>query len=293
MTAGGDFIPVDDFDADQPSYPVVFGIRMTPQVNGILLALVGAVGATWLLLNVVRPAWEANQQLRQEIETKRQQLVDQAEIQNQIEQARRDLAESEQLRADVLTLFADEESLETLLLDLNARVQGAEVSSPAVEVGEIQTGGAATLERFSLVPPEGEEAAANPTTDTSIDVINDGAFGPAVNGRLRRRVYDVQINGTFGQTQSILRNIERLRPLLVIRNLQMQPADRTLFLVNERGQTQPLGDPRLRTSFQLIALLPPEEEAAPAAPTAPADPNAPAATPPADPNAAPSPPAAP
>jgi len=290
MTVGGDFIPVDDFDSDQPNYPVVFGIPLTPRVNGILLALVGAAVATWLLLNVVRPAWDTNQQLRQEIETKRQQLVDQAEIQNQIEQARQDLAEAEALRADVLQLFANEESLETLLLDLNARVQGAEVSSPAIEIDDVQTGGTAVLERFSLVPPQADPAApASTPTNSAIGVVNDGSFGPEVNNRLRQQIYDVQINGTFGQTQSIIRNIERLRPLLVIRNLQMEPANRTLFLVNERGQTQPLGDPRLRTSFQLIALLPPEDEpvAPPAAPTDPAAaPTDPAAAP-ADPAAAP------
>lgn len=279
MTAGGDFIPVDDFDSDQPSYPVVFGVRLTPTVNGILLALVGAGVATWLLLNVVRPAWEANQAIRQEIETSRQQLVDQAEIQKQIEQARQDLAEAESLRADVLALFADEESLETLLIDLNARVQGAEVASPAIEVGEVQTGGAAVLERFSRVAPDAAGSAA-----PGGDVVNDGSFGAAVNGKLRQQVYDVQINGTFGQTQSIIRNIERLRPLLVVQDLQMQPANRGLLLVNERGQIQPLGDPRLQTSFKLIALLPPEEGAAGTAGT-PASPTPPAA--------APSPPAAP
>lgn len=282
MTVGGDFIPVDDFDSDQPSYPVIFGIRLTPKVNGILLALVGAAAATWLLLNVVRPAWEANQQIRQEIATKRQQLVDQEEIQNQIEQARQDLAEAEQLRADVLALFADEESLQTLLLDLNARVQGAEVSTPAIEIDDVATGGAAVLERFALVPPAAAAGGGAPS-----DVINDGSFGPSVNGRLRQQVYDVQINGTFGQTQSIIRNIERLRPLLVVKDLEMQQVNRNLLSLNQQGQTQPLGEPRLRTSFRLVALLPPEELPSPA--TAPADGTA---VPP-DPNAAPAPEAPP
>lgn len=280
MTAGGDYIPVDDFDSAQPSYPVIFGVRLTPTVNGIVLALVGAAAAGWLLLNVVKPAWDANQAIRQEIQAKRQQLVDQAEIQKQIEQARQDLAESEQLRADVLTLFADEESLETLLIDLNARVQGAEVASPAIEVGEVQTGGAAVLERFSRVSA-GDGAATDPAAPGG-DVVSDGSFGQAVNGRLRQQVYEVQVNGTFGQTQSIIRNIERLRPLLVVQDLQMQPANRGLLLVNERGQIQPLGDPRLQTSFKLVALLPPEEPAtgAPAAPATPTDPAAaPAAAP--------------
>jgi len=274
MTVGGDFIPVDDFDSDQPSYPVIFGIALTPTVGGVMLALIGAVGAGWLLLNLVLPALEANQLIRTEIETNRQQLVDQTEIQQQIEQARLDLEEAEQLRADVLALFADEASLDTLLLDLNARVQGAEVVTPGPDDA---TGGAAVLERFALVP------GGTGGTDTD-SLVTDGSFGVAADNKLQQRIYEVQINGTFGQTQSIIRNIERLRTLLVVRELTVRMANPPILRVNTQGQAQGQEEPRLVTTFRLIALVPPQELPASAPPPAPVDPNAPV-----DPAAAPAP----
>lgn len=259
MTAGGDFIPVDDFEVDEPSYPVLFGLRLTPTVTGILVALLGSAVAVWLLLNPVRQAWQANQQIQAEIEEKRAQLRDQAEIQAQIDQAQADLAEAEALRADVLALFADEESLDTLLIDLNARVLGADGLA----------GTDARLERFELV----QQPETTPGQDP--EVITDGSFGTALNNRLKQRIYDVEIQGSFGQTQSIIRNIERLRPLLVIRNLEMQPEAPSAVLVAPDGTvTQTLAS--LSTTFQLIALYPTDlDEVPPPAPAAaPTDPNA-------------------
>jgi len=266
MTAGGDFIPVDDFEVEEPSYPVLFGLRLTPTVSGILIALLGSAVAVWLLLNPVRQAWQTNQQIRTEIEQKREQLRDQAEIQAQIDQAQADLAEAEALRADVLALFADEESLDTLLIDVNARVLGADGLA----------GTDARLERFELVPQEATTPGQDP------ELITDGSFGDALNNRLKRRVYNVEIQGSFGQTQSIIRNIERLRPLLVIQNLETRPAEPSAVLVAPDGTvTQTLTS--LTTTFQLVALYPADEDEIPPPPPAPADPNAA----PADPNAAP------
>ncbi|MBE9101484.1 hypothetical protein [Vacuolonema iberomarrocanum] len=273
MTAGGDFIPVDDFEIEEPSYPVLFGLRLTPTVSGTLIALLGSAVAVWLLLNPVRQAWQTNQQIQAEIATKREQLRDQAEIQAQIDQAQEDLAEAEDLRADVLALFADEESLDTLLIDVNARVLGADGLA----------GTDARLERFELVPGTETTPGQDP------EIITDGSFGAALNNRLKQRIYSVEIEGSFGQTQSIIRNIERLRPLLVIKDLETRPEAPSAVLVAPDGTiSQTLAS--LTTTFQLIALYPVELEEVPPPAPAPVDPNAPPAdpnAPPADPNAAP------
>lgn len=262
MTAGGDFIPVDDFEVEEPSYPVLFGLRLTPTVLGVLFALLGSAVAIWLLLNPVRQAWQTNQQIQAEIDEKREQLRDQAEIQAQIDQAQAELAEAEALRADVLALFADEESLDTLLIDVNARVLGADGLA----------GTDARLERFELV----QQSADTPGQDP--ELITDGSFGTALNNRLKQRIYNVEIQGSFGQTQSIIRNIERLRPLLVIQDLEMLPAEPSTVLINPDGSVTET-TASLTTTFQLIALYPAELEELP--------PPAPAADPNADPDAAP------
>ncbi len=273
MTVGGDYIPGEEYGAlEEPNYPVVFGMRLTPRVNGILLALVGLLGGAYLLANAVLPKWQENAALRADIAAKEQQLVDQGQAQQQIDEARAKLAEAEQLRADVLALFADEEGLDTLLIDVNERVQAANarIADPDRR---------ATLSRFELVQPP-----ADPDGQPS-DLVTDGSLGAAVNNRLRQRLYNVEMEGSFAQAQSVIRNIERLQPLLVLRNFKSEPTEPPTLRLNSQGRPLPNQDtePRLRTSFQVQALMPaPIQPPAPAA-APPADPNAPAA----DPNAPP------
>lgn len=266
MTAG-DYIPPGDGTLEQPNVPVVFGIRMTPPVVGVLAALAGFGLAAYLLTTLVQPAWQRNQELQQEADNKRSQLVDQAEIQRRITEARANLQREQQLNADVRTLFADKESLDTLLLDINARVQ-------AVNAGIQDPDRRATLSKFDL----------NPAASV---VVTDGSLGPEMNNRIEARVYDVEMKGSYAQTESIIRNIERLQPLLVVRDLVSELDSSTQAIrLNAQGRLTPTGQPeaRITTSFQLIGLIPVD-------PTPTATPTAPAAdgTAPASPAASPTP----
>lgn len=242
MTASGDFIPGDaqDFE-NSPSYPSLFGIQLTPAVSGLLLALLGLFGAGWLYFNLLSPTLQTNSELRASIEEKEALLVDQEAIQQQIQEAEQGLAEAEQLQADVLGLFASEDSVDTLLLDLNARIQAA-------NAGIQDENRRAKLTQFDLNP----ELSG---------IISDGSLGPEVDNRLQRRVYDVGLEGDFSQTQSIIRNIERLQPLIVIRTYQSEVnlADQTIE-IDARGRVvQAAQPPRLATTFQLDVLLPAPE----------------------------------
>jgi type IV pilus assembly protein PilO len=92
------------------------------------------------------------------------------------------------------------------------------------------------------------------------------------------------MRGSYTQTESIIRNIERLQPLLVVRDFvsEIDQTTQTLRL-NSQGRLTPTGQPeaRITTSFQLIGVVPVETTptATPAAPaadgtTAPASPAA-------------------
>jgi type IV pilus assembly protein PilO len=254
MTIGGDFMPLDGRE-EAPVYPKVFGISITPTVGAILLALLGAVGAYLLWANLVQGTLQRNRELKADIATKEEQILNQEDTQKQIAAARTRLEEARQLRADVRSLFASEDSLNTLLLDINERVQ-------SVNAGITDPAKRATLSRFDL---NAEESGP----------ITDGSLGPEVNNQLERRVYDVEIRGTFPQTQSIIRNIERLQPLLVVSdfNSNLDTATQRIVLDN-RGRLSPAGQPdtRITTAFQLSALVPIEGSTAPAAPTEPTEP---------------------
>lgn len=246
MTVGGDFIPGDGVNSDAPSYPKLFGVSLTPTVVGILLALLGLGAALWLYSTIVQPALQRSQELNQDISAKEQQLLDQQDTQKQIADARNRLQDAQQLRSDVLSLFATEKSTDTLLLDVNERVQ-------AVNAGIQDPKRRATLAKFDF-----DAGASGPVTD--------GSLGPAVDNRLTRRVYNVEIDGSFPQTQSIIRNIERLQPLLVITDFvsELDPDSQTIVL-NERGRLSPgQAESKVRASFRLSALIPTESPPAPA-----------------------------
>jgi type IV pilus assembly protein PilO len=254
MTVGGDFMPIaeDEFEG-APEAPTVFGIKFTPAVQGGLIALAGAVGAGALLIYLVLPAFSRVNQLRADAEAKREQLRNSEATRAQVDAKRQEVQDVEQLQADILSLFATEDSLDTLLIDLNERVQSANLNIDDPEQR-------ATLSRFEVVTQEPE-------------VITDSSLGTAVNNNLRRQVYDVAMEGNFAQTQSIIRNIELLQPLLVVREFssQIDPATQRLEL-DAQGQllpNQPV--PRLNTTFQLIALIPAELAEPTLAPQEPAE----------------------
>ncbi|NJO42590.1 MAG: pilus assembly protein PilO [Cyanobacteria bacterium CRU_2_1] len=239
MTAGGDFIPSGDGNELEPSYPKLFGLTLTPTVSGILIALLGLGGAIWLWFNFVQSKLVENQQLNQEIQDKEQQIANQADTQRQIADARERLQEARQLNADVLSLFATDRSLDTLLLDVNERVQSA---NAGVQNPDLR----ANLSQFDL-------------NDERSGVITDSSYGSALNNKLEQRVYDVEVEGSFPQTVSIIRSIERLQPLLVVSDLNSTLDTSTQEIVlDAQGRIVPGGQPetRITTSFQLSAIVP-------------------------------------
>ncbi|MFM7408462.1 MAG: pilus assembly protein PilO [Cuspidothrix sp.] len=221
--------------------PVVFGVTLTPTIIGGVVGFLGVAGAGYMMLNMVMPAWYAYQQQL----TKRDQLqaeVDQKKVQaGQIGKIEADLATAKQQQKQVLALFADEKSLDTLLLDTSRLID----SSNSQNIGN---GVKAKMKKFV------------PTSETPA-IVEDGSFGAEVNGKLKRSTFNVEIEGNFEQTQAIMRNIERLQPLLLVKNYNSK-----LSLPETSGDKDnpvQIGVGKLATTFELEALMPlTNEEAA-------------------------------
>jgi type IV pilus assembly protein PilO len=268
MTASDDFIPGDPNFEAAPTYPVVFGVALTPMLSGVLLAIVGIGAATYLLLNYVQPEWEKYQALDQKVTDKKDQVNRQGEILKEIAKAKEELDAAKRKRSDVLGLFANESTFNTLLLDINRQIdqrngeatqarQAKLAACPAWvrsnlrevenQVGELST--RAALKKFTPDPK-------------ASGVINDGTYGALVNNKLKRQIVTVSLEGTYNQTQSIMRSIERLQPLLVFKNFELaQVPAKGGRLFESQGNTirflnecQP--DAKLVTTFQLEALQP-------------------------------------
>jgi len=181
----------------QADVPSAFGVALSPDLTGVLFAFLGLGTGLYLLLCQLMPAWENAQKLQADLAQKQTQVQQKQAILNQIGKVNADLANAKQQQAEVLTLFANKKNLDTFLLDLNQLVDAANAKLS-------RSDSRAKLKRFVSV-------------NQADEVISDSSLGPAVNGKLKRRVFNIALEGTFDQTESILRNIERLQPLLIVK----------------------------------------------------------------------------
>ncbi len=242
MTVSGEFNSTQEVTEADNSAPVVFGITLTPTIIGGVIAGLGVLGSFYMLFNIVIPAYDSYK----EQETKRNQL--QAEIQQKQSQARQigkikvDLGTAKEQQKQILALFADEKSLETLLLD----------TSLLIDSSNIQVFGSSIKAKMKKFAPTTEKP----------QVVTDSSFGAEINNKLKRSIIKVEIEGNFVQTQLIMRNIERLQPLLLVKNYdsKLSPPE----ISADKNNPIPTDIGKLITSFELEALIPltPEEEAA-------------------------------
>jgi len=240
--ADPDFIPVEEQE-EEPSYPEAFGITFTPKVSGILLAILGLGGAAYLAWKVVQPALVENQGLRAQRQEKEGQLQDREVIQQQIQQKQQELVQVKQQNQTVTSLFADEQSVNTLLLDVNRFIKDAD--------GELT----------SYEPVEVNEES---------NIVTDGSLGAAVNGKLKRQSFNLEMEGSYNEIQSILRSIERLQTLVVVKELTTDISTPQGLLVDDKGEVTPIvkkdeeiipgAKPTLTTSYRLDVLMPLSEE---------------------------------
>lgn len=231
------FVQGTEFDTASPNYLVIFGISLTPKLLGILVGVLGLAAAVYVLINSVMPAWETFQQ-QQTKQNQLQEVVDQKKtIIQQMETVKQEQAVSKQQQLQVLALFANEKTLDTLPLDLNRLVESSNTQIPP-----------AVRAKLRKYVPTGK---AEPITDNSL--------GPLVNGKLKRSSINIEIIGTYEQTQSILRNIERLQSLLIVKDYQSSLAPEAATQQDKTVMPR-VGPAPISTSFQLQALMPLSQE---------------------------------
>lgn len=270
-----DFLPESEFE-NTPTYPTAFGITFTPAISGVLLGLLGLGAAGAIATYLVLPAWETNQALDATVKEKTEQLQQQGAIRKQIQDAKDQLAKAKQKRDQVYGLFANEKTLNTLLFDLNQLIErnnagllaarNTKLNACPVYVQQLFStpGGAEEFkDRFGELVAEAKLKRFKPDEKGSA-VINDSSLGTPINGKLKRQTINIEIRGNFNQTQSIFRTIERLQPLLLVRNLEVKVIDNKisegLYEIQPDGTIRYLTncqpDNQITTAFEMDALLP-------------------------------------
>ncbi|MEO1395389.1 MAG: hypothetical protein AAFV90_21005 [Cyanobacteria bacterium J06634_5] len=247
MAAVGDFIPPDDDFIDEPINPVVFGVELSPQIIGALIAVVGIAGAGYLFVKMVKPVAEQNTALRTDITTKTGQLQSQKQQLEDIAKIEAALEVAMQRRRNVYSLFANEKTMDTLLLDINQRIETSNASLSGVRAQVFDRG----------IPPILVEAQLETFNPGDKGVVSDGSLGENINGKIKRESYSIKFTGDYTQTQTILRNLERLEPLLLIRDFNVtsgQPVPETVIGASGQVVVQPKVP--INTSFEIDALMP-------------------------------------
>jgi type IV pilus assembly protein PilO len=230
-------------DYDNRAEPAkVFGLPV-PTLLGWLLGLGGLVLAGFLVTQVVLPLKDEADAVKAEVEEGERRIEQKAQIEAELVAAKKDLVKIERQKQQVMSLFAEEKNLKTILLDLNqqveknnGRVKGARdakiANCPASwrrEYADPNPARWQQMEEKVLKGPLVAEAKLEkfaPAKEgiqiiSAEDVSKDTYLKPPLVGQLRRQTMDVTFQGTFAQAQSIFQAIEKLKPLLIVKDLKV------------------------------------------------------------------------
>ena len=234
-----------------PVYPSIFGITFSPLVSGLCVAVVGVGISGYIYTSTLQPQLTKNQELAGKLSQTQEQIQIRKDNSQKIAAAEQSLIKANAQNQVVVGLFASDKKLDTLLLDLNKLVN--------IRQGELQ--------KFS---PDAPVAGGG---SSGAAVVSDSSLGAALNYKVKRKGVAIEVKGNFEQVQSILRTIERLDQLLLVKDFRAD-VDKTTqkILVDANGRLLPQPEATIKTSFKIQALIPltPEEQAAAAPPPPPA-----------------------
>ncbi len=265
MNAANDFATGEE-GQEGPGGPALFGLAITPEIIGIGIAVLGVALAGYLVFQLIMPELDKKNQLEEKIKTTEKQQQDLTDKIKKKAEALIKLEQAKQQKEDVTTMFANDVTLPTLLFDLTQRIR--EIN--ATVKGDEQKAKILKFEPVFAKPPAaaGAKPGAIPADPEAAYVVNDDSFGMGVVGKLRRKTYKVEIEGNFNQTKALLRSLEKMQALLVVKNLKTQLQQQQagpLEVELRQGKIVPVNPqpPKLKTSFDLNALLPLKQEATP------------------------------
>jgi len=247
MTFTEEYLGDEDDLQGGSEYPSAFGITFTPRISGIAIGVLGLLSSLYLALNWLLPMYDQYQKLKTDEITKQDQITQTkiGDLDRKIDALQIQLQQKESQKQQVLAMFAREQDLNTLLLDISNLLKNRNIE----------------LLSFS---PQGKIAP-----------INDGSLGEMVNNKLKRQTYQARLRGGFESTQAVVRDLERLQPLVIVRGLrsQAEAQENVGTLVGpspSSAQVIPTKDLPITTDMQLDVIIPlSAEEVAKLAPPPP------------------------
>lgn len=252
------FLP-DGAEQEGPPPPpgtLVLGpLKITPQIQGAAIAVVGVALAGVVGWKLILPAMTQTQELETKISELNNNIEGQKKRKAKLQEVTSQLESAKQEKENVMALFGKNDFLETLLFDVNKIVvekhkgtiqkfNPVKNSSSGWILGETPAGAAA---QPAAAPAAGAEAAPP---------------GPKLSEAIKGVTIQVEMQGKWEQQQAALQDLERL-PAMVLMDQFVLEVDRSnqKLLSSRVNQYTPEGEPKLNTSFNLLAVVPlPAEE---------------------------------
>lgn len=242
MTVSAEFDP--GYDQQEGGGGGLFGIKLTPKLIGILVAVAGVAGSVALFIYVLQPEWAKQEELKGKIQTQKDAIAKLKVGIAQKEEAQRELDRQKQLQAEVNTLFGDAKTLDTLLFDINKWVKkdGAKI--------------------VGFNPADQEEITKTLFPE---DPKTKQKQGMGSLARFDARTVSLDLEGTFAQIQSVLGKIERLEPLVMVGQFESavdtQTEDTRIKVeVDPQGKVKRVTEPILKTKLNLAVIVEKSQE---------------------------------
>lgn len=154
-------------------------------------------------------------------------------MQLKLKQKQAELEEAQQIKGEVVNLFANEQSLESLLLDISNFAN-------------------LTNLRLNSYAPQADKQK-----------VEDDSFGTLAQNNLQVKTYNLDLEGTFTQLQIFLQDLERLQPLMVVQNFNANTEPQNYVLQN--NQLVAVGEPTIKSTITVKAVFPDLQPIAPPA----------------------------
>ncbi|MDJ0519567.1 MAG: pilus assembly protein PilO [Okeania sp. SIO2F4] len=242
MVVANEWNPELEEQEEEGGGPKILGISLKdPRFIGGAIGIIGLGIAGFLGYNQLKPAIEKSAELRGEINTAEVKIKEQKKQIKERPKAEAEMQKAEKQREDVTSLFASEKTMKTLLYDMNKLID-------QINVGITDEDQQAKMTKFQPVEPKNGNY-----------IVNDNSLGPLVNGKLKRREFKVEFEGSYPQTRAFMIAIERMQTLLVVKNLKtkLEQGNQVIEVEWKQNKFVPVSKPesRLRTSFDMHALL--------------------------------------
>lgn len=225
---------------------------ITPQIQGIAIAMVGVVLAGVVGWKLILPAMTQTEELEAKISELNNNIEVQKKRKAKLQEVTSLMEKAKQEKESVMALFGKSDFLDTLLFDVNKIVvqydgtiekfNPAKTSSSGWILGK--TEGAA-----------GGQPAAQPAAQPG--AADAAAAGPKLSEAIEGVTIEVEMQGRWEQQQAALQDLERL-PAMVLMDQFVLEVDRSnqKLLSPRPNQYIPLGEPQLKTKFNLLAVVP-------------------------------------